>query len=344
MDPTGWLSALVLLVFAVTLAAIEPRRLLPGLVLTPALMLVGLLLAWALLEELIAGWGSEPAAWAVLGALASVIALVALLGVFLVLNAVTVARRERLSAAAMASGGIGLLLLGYIVLAVYAVAVDAFTLVVWLIFLGLPAGYMAWIFVSFLVHGTLYGWVMRIFARPVDAVVVLGSGLGGGERVTPLLAARLDLGRKVYHRSRNAGRSTILVPSGGRGEDEKISEAEAMGRYLTEAGVPEEHMLLEDRSTDTQENLEYSREVLRAGDIRGRVAVTTNNYHAFRAAMLMRRAGITGYALGAPTARYYWPSATVREFLAVVRDHLVLHAVVCLLLSVPLVIFAISRL
>ncbi|NLE98214.1 MAG: YdcF family protein, partial [Propionibacterium sp.] len=104
------------------------------------------------------------------------------------------------------------------------------------------------------------------------------------------------------------------------------------------------HVVLEDRSTNTEENLEFSKAVLRARDVDGRVAVTTNNFHAFRAALLMRRAGVPGYCLGAPTARYYWPSATVREFMAILRDHLVLNVVVSALLCLPLVAFAVSRL
>lgn len=344
MDPSAWLIAAALLALAAVLAAFEPRRLLPGLVATPALVWVALLLVGWVFAGALERLGMERGVWLVLGLLLAITALVALLGVFLLINTWTMMRRERLSAAALASGGIGALLLGYIAAAVAGIVTDSFELVVWLIFLGLPLGYLAWVFASFLFQGTLYGWWTRFAARPVDAVVVLGSGLGGGERVTPLLAARLDLGRRVYDKSRAAGRETILVPSGGQGEDELLSEAEAMTRYLREAGVDPDHIVVEDRSTDTQENLEFSREVLLAQEVSGRVAVATNNFHAFRAALLMRRAGLRGYTVGAPTARYYWPSATVREFLAIIRDHLVLNVVICALLSIPLAVFAVSRL
>lgn len=36
---------------------------------------------------------------------------------------------------------------------------------------------------------------------------------------------------------------------------------------------------------------------------------------------MMRKAGLDGYATGARTARYFWPSAKVREFIAIVVDH-----------------------
>lgn len=58
-----------------------------------------------------------------------------------------------------------------------------------------------------------------------------------------------------------------------------------------------------------------------------RCAVVTNDYHAFRAALMARRAGVNGHVVGARTARYYWPSATIREFVAVLAEHRALHLV-----------------
>ena len=49
--------------------------------------------------------------------------------------------------------------------------------------------------------------------------------------------------------------------------------------------------------------------------------IVTNDYHAPRAAMLARRLGIEAQAVGCPTALYYWPSAYLREFVAVMTAH-----------------------
>lgn len=98
-------------------------------------------------------------------------------------------------------------------------------------------------------------------------------------------------------------------------------------------------LLTEDESTTTQENLRLSRRVLADAGIDGQIAVVTNDFHAFRAALLMRREGMPGYALGAPSARYYRPSATIREFVAVLRDHLVINVVMGGVAVLPLVLF-----
>lgn len=323
---------------AVLLARAEPRRLAPGLIGVPAIALAGLSVLGAFLAR--AQSDDERWAWVILGILGVIVLLVALLGLFLLINAWTVIRRERLGAAALASGGLGLAMLAYIVLCFVALYGNQVQLAFWLLCLGLPAGYLGYVFAAYLLYGSIYGFWMRRRAFPVDAVVVLGSGLGGGERVTPLLAARLDLGRAIYERSREAGHSTILITSGGKGPDEKLPEAEAMERYLIDAGVREADVLQEDRSTDTRENLTFSKELAQRHDVTGQVAVATNNYHAFRAALLMRAAGIPGYTVGAPVAFYYWPSATVREFIAILRDNLKLNAVILGVLCLPLLIMA----
>lgn len=64
------------------------------------------------------------------------------------------------------------------------------------------------------------------------------------------------------------------------------------------------------------------------------VLVVTSDYDAMRAAMYARQVGLPAHAVGARTARYYWPGAVLREFVAVVNErrwqHLVLLAVVVL--------------
>ena len=67
------------------------------------------------------------------------------------------------------------------------------------------------------------------------------------------------------------------------------------------------------------------------------MAVVTNDYHSFRSAMLMRRIGIPGFVLGSRTADYYWPSASIREYVAILRDHVWFVTAGVGLLAVPLV-------
>lgn len=117
-----------------------------------------------------------------------------------------------------------------------------------------------------------------------------------------------------------------------------------MADYLTDSGFPADRLLLEDRSRNTEQNLDYSTALLAERGIQGPIAAVTNNFHAFRAALLMRRLGIAGYSVGSPTARYYWPSAVIREFIAVLRDHLALNAILVGLSCLPLIGYAVALL
>jgi hypothetical protein len=52
-----------------------------------------------------------------------------------------------------------------------------------------------------------------------------------------------------------------------------------------------------------------------------------------RAAITARRAGVNGEVVGSPTAAYFWPSATIREFAAVFLSHKVVNLGICFLLG-----------
>lgn len=50
--------------------------------------------------------------------------------------------------------------------------------------------------------------------------------------------------------------------------------------YLTGHGISRERLILEERSTNTKENLDFSLEKI--GDLNKSVGVVTNNFHVFR--------------------------------------------------------------
>ncbi|MDX3644045.1 YdcF family protein [Streptomyces sp. MB09-02B] len=187
------------------------------------------------------------------------------------------------------------------------------------------------VFVYFLLYSFVYGRIRHRHA--VDFVLVLGSGLIGGSRVPPLLAGRLDRGRAAFDAQRAKGRETMLLTSGGQGPDEDLPEARAMADYLIARGVPADRILIEDKSRTTQENLRFSKTLMQNRTRDYRALVVTNNFHVLRAAQIARREKVEAQVIGAPTARYFWPSATIREFVAVFLSHRVLNLSICVLLA-----------
>ncbi|MEU9104513.1 YdcF family protein [Streptomyces xanthophaeus] len=255
------------------------------------------------------------------------------LGVFLVRNGVTMIRKEGMRPANLLSMLAGLAIFALIALLILVAVVGSPVLGGIAGTLTVVAGYVSFVFFCFLGYAFLYG---RIKVRgDIDHVVLLGSGLIGGDRVPPLLASRLRKGQEIHAAQlARGGRPPLLLVSGGKGSDEKVPEARAMADWLIAEGVPAEHIVLEDRSTTTEENMRFSREIMEAQDPAYRCVVVTNNFHAFRAAMLARKTGVNGQVLGSPTAKYYWPSATIREFVAVFWEHRTVNLAICGLLTV----------
>ncbi len=103
-------------------------------------------------------------------------------------------------------------------------------------------------------------------------VVVFGCYVRG-EEPGRTLTTRLDAALSLLERYPDAD----CVVSGGQGSNEAISEAEAMRRYLVSHGIAEERITLEDRSTNTSENLEYTFAVLTGSESDGSAASTSGS-------------------------------------------------------------------
>lgn len=330
----GWWPAGLLLVAGVVGARQEPRRLRIGVALLGAAVLgAGELLIQFL--RLLAAFGEDLATLALLAVLVLLGGMVLVLAVVLVLNGLTMVRKEGRRPANLLSLLLGLLMAGYVSAVVASLRLEALQAWLLLVMLGLPLAYLAFGLLAYVGYAWLYLRQTASRPRPVVAVVVLGTGLIDG-RVTPLLASRLNKGAEVVAAARSVGSTPVVVTSGGQGPDEPVAEAVAMAGYLRELLPADQPVLVEDRSRTTAENLEFTAELLTAAGVSGEVAVVTNDYHAFRAALLMRRLGMAGFAIGSPTAGYFWPSAILREYLAVLRDHLATTLVLGFASALPL--------
>lgn len=170
-----------------------------------------------------------------------------------------------------------------------------------------------------------------------DYILILGCKVGNDGKVTKLLGSRaqraIDFARMQKEKT---GRDIVFVPSGGNGSDEPVSEAQAITDYLTESGIARERIIPEDNSSDTDENFRFSLEKIReyTGDENPKIAFSTTNYHVFRSGMTAFRQGIDAQGIGAPTKRYFWINAFIREFVATLfserKKHLIMLAILAL--------------
>ena len=162
-----------------------------------------------------------------------------------------------------------------------------------------------------------------------DILIVLGCRLMRDGTPALLLKARLDLAKRFHDEQlQETGQESRFIVSGGQGPDEVQSEAAAMKAYLVRSGIPESSVFMEDRSTDTAENMHFSKQIMDQVCPDARPVFFTTNFHVFRAGLKARRVKMRAVGMGAPTKWYFWPNASVREFIGLLTEHKVKQGLV----------------
>lgn len=159
--------------------------------------------------------------------------------------------------------------------------------------------------------------------RNKDYIVILGCGIAKDGSLLPLLRDRVDRAIMFYQRQlEETGKKAVFVPSGGKGADEVISEAEAMKRYLISKGFSEEQILTEEESKNTRQNMQFSKQKIEKNHPDAKAAFSTTNYHVFRIGMLARSVGFVADGMGSRTKWYFGPNAFVREFVGLMMSEI----------------------
>lgn len=164
---------------------------------------------------------------------------------------------------------------------------------------------------------------------PDANVIILGCEVKG-EKPSRMLKGRMDAA--VDYLQEHPGLYCVL--SGGKGENEKISEAECMFRYMTARGISAERLIKEDQSVSTRENLQFSLQKLREAGLlqadgdsekesaavsgensgsRAQIAVVTNEFHACRARLIAKSLGVDTGTVPAASPWWLLPTFYVRE-------------------------------
>lgn len=147
-------------------------------------------------------------------------------------------------------------------------------------------------------------------------VIVLGCKVKNGK---PSLMLKRRLDTAVRYAENN---NSIIVVSGGKGDDEEISEAQCMKEYLVSEGIPANRIIMEDKSTNTKQNLQFSKTLLEnSGADSNNIVIVTDGYHQLRASMIAKKVGFNNTsALSANTSPWLIPTYFVREWFAIVNE------------------------
>jgi uncharacterized SAM-binding protein YcdF (DUF218 family) len=148
-----------------------------------------------------------------------------------------------------------------------------------------------------------FGWMhaSRLQERDADALIILGYRCDNG-RIHPLLKDRLDTAIRLLAKHRY--RRVIL--SGGAVVSSR-SEAEIMRDYLVSRAIPEERLLLEQKSRNTVHNIVNCKILMNEHGVETCLLVS-NSFHIRRMKYIMSDLGIS--------ASFY----ASRDFMQLVRQ------------------------
>ena len=165
------------------------------------------------------------------------------------------------------------------------------------------------IILVFLIIGTMAAGVTAGFiwnaahttqAAACRYIIVLGAGVNGTEpsrSLTERIHAAYDY--------LSANPESVAILTGGQGKGEYITEASCMYRELTELGISPNRLYLEEKSTSTLENLQFSAALIEEtlGFTPSKVGIVSSEYHIFRAKLFAKSLGMESEGIPAKTTR-----------------------------------------
>lgn len=240
------------------------------------------------------------------------LALIAVM-IMLIWNGITLIRREGFSLGNLGEVGLGLAMLFFPLINAWVIphVRDRPRRMAVYLFISLCLLWLVFLFLMYMLTAFLN--LVNPYKLHLDYVVVLGAGLLNGDRVSPLLAARIKKGVKLWRKHPGSK----LIMSGGQGPGEKMPEAVAMKNYaVTTFHLLPDQVMTETESRTTYENLLFSSKLMAPG---ARFALVTNSYHVYRALVLAKRLGLDCVGYGAKTKWYFTLNAFLREFIAYLR-------------------------
>lgn len=135
------------------------------------------------------------------------------------------------------------------------------------------------------VYSQIAAYAHQDQAAPADAIAVLGAAEYDG-RPSPVYRARLDHALDLYNR----GIAPLIITLGGPGGDQ-YNEGSVGAHYLISMGVPEEDVIAETHSRDTEQSARTIAIIARANGIH-RLVVVSDPTHMFRVHALCTADGL----------------------------------------------------
>lgn len=146
-------------------------------------------------------------------------------------------------------------------------------------------------------------------------VIVLGAQVHKSGNMSKSLAQRVNAAEVYLLKNEES----VCIVTGGQGSDEPFPEAVAQKNAMLKSGISEDRIFLEDKSTNTRQNVFNAKEIADENKLGDRVVIVTQSFHLFRAVKLAESAGFTAYGLPAKTDPFLFPGFYGRELLSLTK-------------------------
>lgn len=178
-------------------------------------------------------------------------------------------------------------------------------------------------FVSFLAAGFAAALVLSVLMicavmnKPdtSEPAILLGCKVKGSAP-SYMLARRLDASYKYLTKYPDA----VIIVSGGKGDNEDISEAECMKNDLVSRGISENRILCEDKSVNTFENISFSKKIMDDNSLGQNAVIITDSFHQYRASLIAKECGLKTFSWASYTPMYLIPTYWVREWFGIIHQ------------------------
>ena len=169
-----------------------------------------------------------------------------------------------------------------------------------------------------IVEAKIVSYSLKAPEKDADYLIVLGSQI---KESGPSMDFKARLDSAFDYLLEN--KDTIVITTGGKGENEPIAEAVGGADYLIEKGIEKERIRIEDRSSTTLENLLNAKTIIEKEDSisRAKVVIVSADYHLYRASYIADKIGMKnvsckgGHGLAVLLPHYY-----TREFFALIKE------------------------
>ena len=145
-------------------------------------------------------------------------------------------------------------------------------------------------------------------------VLVLGAKILDKDTPCKILENRLKSAIEYL----NMFKDSIVIVSGGKGNDEPVSESEVMMKYLIKHNISKKRIIIENSSYNTYQNLKETKELL--GNTT-EILIVTSGYHLLRSKILAKRVGFKNINLiGSEVSNSRILKNLIREIFAIIKS------------------------